>query len=292
MPPPPPPPPFVPDLARLESAERVFSELTELHSLALGKDLSAAEREGRGIADGAMHSLVYGETPFRSLGVILQRVQHLLGVRSFASAVFLDLGAGTGKPVLAAALLHRWAECRGIELVEGLHAASLELLERWEDGLPYLPAGERRLRHRIPAAARATPVRLLRGDVLELDWSDVDVAFACSTCFDAELMARVSRRAEALRPGSVVVTCSDALSSPRFGLLEEVAMTMSWGPCTVYIQQRMHDDDVCGGGGGGGGDGVSGEGAGPLAASGGDTALPPGCGAPRQWHPSTRASDS
>jgi hypothetical protein len=107
---------------------------------------------------------------------------------------------------VAAALLHRWAECRGIELVEGLHAASLELLERWDDGLPFLPPGERKLRHRIPASARATPIRLLRGDVLELDWSDVDVAFACSTCFDAELMARISQRAEALRPGSVVVT--------------------------------------------------------------------------------------
>jgi hypothetical protein len=236
------------DARALAAAEAVFNELTELHSLQAGKDISIDERAARGVPEGAMCSLVYGETPFRALGALLHRVQTLLGVASFAGRVFVDLGAGTGKPVFAAALLHPgWRECRGIELVEGLHAASLELQERWEEGLPYFPKGEKKVAHRVPAAARATPVNLVLGDVTAEDWADGDVVFSCSTCFEEPLMAAISARAERLRPGSVVVTCSERLTSPRFGLLEELpGMVMSWGPCDVYVHQRLHDDDGAG----------------------------------------------
>ena len=224
----------------LDRACALFDELCDAHSLQLGLDLSLAERAARGIPEGVQHALVYGETPFRSLGVILSRVRALLGggASAFSSRTFVDLGSGTGKPVLAAALLHRWRGVRGIELCEGLHAASLELQERWEGGLPFLPPGERSLRYAIPPEVRATPVRFELGDATQLDWSDAGVVFACSTCFDAALFARLAKCAERLAAGAIVVTCSDRFPESAFELLDERVLVMSWGACSVFIQRR------------------------------------------------------
>jgi hypothetical protein len=41
---------------------------------------------------------------------------------------------------------------------------------------------------------------------LDFDWSDGDVIFANSTCFDDALIAAMTARAEALKPGAIVVT--------------------------------------------------------------------------------------
>jgi len=44
------------------------------------------------------------------------------------------------------------------------------------------------------------------GSFLDFDWSDGDVVFANSTCFDDELMLELSKKAELLKPGAIVVT--------------------------------------------------------------------------------------
>ena len=45
--------------------------------------------------------------------------------------LFYDLGSGTGKPVAAAAVLHNFDVCIGIEILEGLHNASMEILHAY-----------------------------------------------------------------------------------------------------------------------------------------------------------------
>jgi hypothetical protein len=49
-----------------------------------------------------------------------------------AGGVFYDLGSGTGKVVLAAALLHSFSACCGIELLAGLHEVALGYQMSWE----------------------------------------------------------------------------------------------------------------------------------------------------------------
>ena len=49
------------------------------------------------------------------------------GVMQVRGGIFYDLGSGTGKAVIAAALMHNFAVCCGIELLEGLHTISLEI---------------------------------------------------------------------------------------------------------------------------------------------------------------------
>lgn len=75
---------------------------------------------------------------------------------------------------LAAALLHDWDHVVGIEILEGLHAASLELLERWNA----------EVKPHLPPAAQKTEIEFICDDVTKRDWSDADMWFANSTCFD------------------------------------------------------------------------------------------------------------
>lgn len=43
--------------------------------------------------------------------------------------VFYDLGCGTGKPVFAAAAVHPWQRCVGLEILGDLHSICLKALE-------------------------------------------------------------------------------------------------------------------------------------------------------------------
>ena len=66
------------------------------------------------------------------------------GVLQGSGGVFYDLGSGTGKPVLAATILHDFSECVGIEYLEGLFSVSQELLGVYNDRI--LPKMEKRER--------------------------------------------------------------------------------------------------------------------------------------------------
>lgn len=81
--------------------------------------------------------------------------------------VFVDLGSGTGKACIAAALLHPFEAVRGIETLEGLHRFAIDAIHpRYESiAKPLLESGnpaydeatmpEVRPRERARASARA-----------------------------------------------------------------------------------------------------------------------------------------
>jgi hypothetical protein len=52
--------------------------------------------------------------------------------------------------------------------------------------------------------------------LLDFDWSDGDVVFANSTCFDDALMAAVAAKAQRLRPGALLITFTRGLDSAAF----------------------------------------------------------------------------
>lgn len=55
---------------------------------------------------------------------------------------------------------------------------------------------------RLASAEKA----VYEGSFLDFDWSDGDVVFANSTCFDDELMIDMSEKATKLKAGAIVVT--------------------------------------------------------------------------------------
>jgi hypothetical protein len=84
---------------------------------------------------------VYGEFDVLFFAQVLDRAKELWSAggndnandnddKDWRNKVFCDLGSGTGRLVLAAAALHPWKLCRGIELLQGIHEAAQLNLEQ------------------------------------------------------------------------------------------------------------------------------------------------------------------
>mmetsp|Transcript_19293 Transcript_19293/g.38544 ORF Transcript_19293/g.38544 Transcript_19293/m.38544 type:complete len:271 (-) Transcript_19293:16-828(-) len=211
------------------------------HPVSVGKAVSKKEREE---TKQNASTLVYGEINFEAFALAMEKVKHRYGrpneyhsgaegIMQAPGGVFYDIGSGTGKPVIAAIVLHNFARAIGIEYLEGLHVTSLEVLQRWDSEVRY------QLDYENP-----TEVEFIHGDATDFevkDWSDGDVLFANSTCFDAPLMEAIAARAASLKKGTFFITLTKRLPSDHFEVLEHEVHQMSWGSATVYIQQKTTD---------------------------------------------------
>ena len=72
------------------------------------------------------------------LGIVFEKIKNKYGKPNVGNSgpngflqkrggIFYDLGSGTGKPLIAAAVLHNFGYCYGIEILEGLYTTSLEI---------------------------------------------------------------------------------------------------------------------------------------------------------------------
>lgn len=108
--------------------------------------------------------------------------------------VFYDLGSGTGKVVLAAAILHGFSACCGIELLTGLHEIAVGYKESWDKTTN---AAVITSCANSPTAPVARPtLEYVCGSILDTgvkNWpKDADVVFSNTHCFDVEMMKALS----------------------------------------------------------------------------------------------------
>ncbi|EGZ09311.1 hypothetical protein PHYSODRAFT_525142 [Phytophthora sojae] len=204
------------------------------------KKVSRLEREKKELAN---RSLVYGEIPFETVDAIFQLMRTQFGVLLDKGGNFYDIGSGCGKvvragnvltvewQVMAAALLHDFSKCCGIEVLDGLHAVALKVLDRWRyQMLDSLPATKADL---DLGFAKADAVK--RPDI----WRDATLVFCNSTCFSDSLIQAISTEADQLAVGSYFVTVTKPLQSTRWQAVHEEKFHMSWGRATVIIQKKM-----------------------------------------------------
>ena len=79
--------------------------------------------------------------------------------------------------------------CCGVEILESLHYAADSVVRSFK--LKFL--------HLLDTNS-PQEVRLKCGSFLSTDWSDGDVVFANSTCFEDDLVANLAEQAERLKP--------------------------------------------------------------------------------------------
>ena len=193
----------------------------QLYSGVDGYRLSAAGKTRLAAED---KSLTYGEVSLESMVTILATVEPSAG------HIFYDLGAGTGKAVLLAALLPPFWEVRGIEILDELYEKSQEVLERFETGVrPHLPEEQ------------IGKIHFIKGDILHHDFSDGDVVLAQTTCFPENLMLDLEEKLEKLKPGSKVITLSQSLRSPLFEMTHSGKCRMGWGEATVFVHRKLDE---------------------------------------------------
>ncbi|CAE8615935.1 unnamed protein product, partial [Polarella glacialis] len=129
--------------------------------------------------------------------------------------MFLDLGSGTGRAVVAWALLVPGGIAAGVEIREALHETACEVAA----GLD-------------PTVQQRVSLRL--GDMFHCDgWGDADVLFVNSTGFEAPLMSAVAKKLqEETKATARVITLSQPFeegSMPGWTLVHQSPYRMTWG---------------------------------------------------------------
>jgi hypothetical protein len=174
-------------------------------------------KEARKINDALEY--VYGEIDFESFIALLTLC------RPNEKTCFYDLGSGTGKAVLACAMVFDVRKSTGIELFSNLHQCAemqqhhLSLLEEYQ--------------------TKAEHIRFIQNNFLEVLFPDATLLFINATAFFAEHWLQISKHMEHVQPGTLVISTSKALKSSQFLTKIITPVTMSWGVVNAYIQERV-----------------------------------------------------
>ncbi len=192
----------------LETAKKLF---TTLYSDTNGYLISSDARNKLHYHDKA-HT--YGEIAPDSFYRILSEVEPQPG------EVFYDLGSGTGKAVVLAAMLYDFSRCVGIELLRELWEAAEQVKARYEKEM------------------RQT-IEFVNKDFLTCDLSDAGVVFTHSTCFYDELWIKLLEKFRQLPAGARVITVTKSALVPWLELLNSAEYQMGWGRATVYFYRKV-----------------------------------------------------
>ena len=144
-------------------------------------------------------------------------------------ALFVDLGCGTGKCLLAAALCSFMAEARGVEVLPARAAVAAALAARFAT-------------HPPPSAAPLScRVRVRCVSALDEDALPPHAAFVLLNwlMWPPELAHAMLPALEALRPGALVATVVVPIPSAAFRLLRARHVACSWGSADLLIHRRM-----------------------------------------------------
>jgi hypothetical protein len=125
--------------------------------------------------------------------------------------------------VVAAALLHPFSQCIGIELLPELFKLSLQVKARYD------------------SFSHPTPISYLEGDIFHSDWSDASVILVNSTCFYTDMIERISQ--SPVQPGCIAISLTRQLSSSSWELLQSSKHKMSWGASTLHIQRKLSPEE-------------------------------------------------
>jgi hypothetical protein len=137
--------------------------------------------------------------------------------------------------VLAAALLHPFEQCKGIEIVPALYALSEQLKRAYEEEFVAEQEAHPDLFPAIPQVSYEL------GSFFDVNWSDATVVFANSTCFSRVMMDRIGESPLAI--GTFAITLTKPLTGYQWRLLENYKKDMSWGQATVFVQKRVDPEE-------------------------------------------------
>mmetsp|Transcript_4041 Transcript_4041/g.7779 ORF Transcript_4041/g.7779 Transcript_4041/m.7779 type:complete len:367 (-) Transcript_4041:24-1124(-) len=166
-------------------------------------------------------NFVYGEVSFAFLPWLFS--QHL---QPGARGVFYDLGSGSGRAVIAAALCWDFRECVGVELLSSLHNAAAQAQQALSKLTPPCPAGYE------------NTVDFVCQDLVSHDWSRADVVFVHWTTWSQLLRQQVTALAQDLQVGSLFVCVTFPLNSSLFACVRQARFTMEWGSPFVYVYRK------------------------------------------------------
>eukprot|EP00929_Paragymnodinium_shiwhaense_P105525 TRINITY_DN7057_c0_g1_i1.p1 TRINITY_DN7057_c0_g1~~TRINITY_DN7057_c0_g1_i1.p1 ORF type:complete len:341 (+),score=44.07 TRINITY_DN7057_c0_g1_i1:100-1122(+) len=214
----------------LAVAQRIFAPI----SLEIGMRQSVQDTVSlRWLRD----ELTYGETGFLPFFRVLDRIQEVCDVRG---GCFYDLGTGTGKPLVLAAMHSiRFQKCAGVELLPGLCALAKGLRFRYEaerDNIACTIGWE-------PA-----PLDVHEGNLYDFSVEGASVILVNASCVKPNVVDKLRAYLTRVVPvGCVVVSIRHAVAGPGADDFEpvtgesgeqELSLAMSWGNASVHLAVR------------------------------------------------------
>jgi SAM-dependent methyltransferase len=211
---------------------RVFDKCYENMSTDVAKTASMAERSEKNLNE---LTLLYGEMEYSALVDIFSRVNKFYTEARLQKKDlnFVDLGCGTGKTVVGAALCgEAFASCHGVEILEQLLAMAGKATAIFEESKRAMPEFGNHDNSKTTLVFEA-------GDITEYDLADADVAMANSTGFDQPLMKKIAKQASKMKAGSIFITSSYRLPTASFEVVETFESLQSWGTATIFIHKKL-----------------------------------------------------
>ena len=201
------PPPRALPLSPEEEFRLIFSE----HPTQLVNAVARVEQSGQS------RDWVYGEiNDLECISNVVHMIQQRhKGLRGDGTETFFDLGSGSGRPCIAAALCHPFRACKGIEINPDLFEISQHVVQKWN-------------RLHDPSEVE---IHFILGNFLDRnhhEWTQGDLIFVNSTCFTPQTMKRLAEIASAMKSGAFIVTLSYQLPISNFAVVDELRFPMSW----------------------------------------------------------------
>ena len=194
----------------IDKAESVFK------SLYLNVNGFALSREARREQDAIDY--IYGEIEFTSFIALLTLV------KPNQNTLFYDLGSGTGKAVLACAMVFKMQKCVGVELFKPLHDIACQQSFALHAFPNYVPT--------------TLHIQFIHDNFLNISLHGATLIYINATGFIGETWTMISNRLEQTASCVTVISTSKPLKSNAFIVSKVTAVQMSWGVVKAYIHQR------------------------------------------------------
>lgn len=152
--------------------------------------------------------------------------------------IFYDLGCGAAKPVIYASFLFPFKKCCGIELLPTVY----ELAAQYEKRYNLLIEGKQ---YKHTDYEIKPNIKIMKGDMLEIDFSDADIIYLPCTTFDVPTMKKISKCCAKLKPGTRIITLTKPLPcltekdcTVIFNVFDKREWLMTWGLEPVIYQMK------------------------------------------------------
>jgi SAM-dependent methyltransferase len=176
--------------------------------------LSKQTRDEMNLTDEAF---IYGEIDSQSLINLIEIAQPK------QQEIFYDLGSGSGRSSIIAALCFDFAKVVGIEFLSSLY---LLAQNQWS-----LVQAEH--------PSYAADLKFLCGDYFEMDISAADIIFFNATACRGDRFECMLRKFKELSVGARLILTTHRLRDPMFHTLYEGLQLMSWGMNSVYVYEKV-----------------------------------------------------
>lgn len=161
---------------------------------------------------------VYGEIDTQSFLALISLI------RPDASTVFYDLGSGTGKNILACAMVFEVKKACGIELFESLHDAAKQQFSQLMTIPEYQPLAKK--------------IDFICTDFLQISLAEATVIYVAATGLFGDTWEQLNQHLEQLSQRPFIITLTKKLLSPQFKVYHQTKVQMSWGIIDAYIQKK------------------------------------------------------